>query len=171
MTERASRFPLLPPVQIQQSALCGTFALRAPKVFQFGFRLHQINVFAKLRRAVKHASLAAHKQRLHLMFPDRRKDLSDRGRDQGCLPSPGIGRRSSRFGENARAESAPATPAIPRASLRTSCSQPNRLSGQAKSNPTTVFGRLKDRCPFHATRLPQRASLAKSPTDHSLTHH
>ena len=50
---------------------------------------NQINTFAKLRRAVKHAGLTAHKQRLYLMFPDRRKDLSDRGRDQGCLPSPG----------------------------------------------------------------------------------
>jgi len=77
----------------------------------------QVNIFAKLGRAVKHTGLAAHKQRLYLMFPDRRKDLSDRGRDQGCLPSQGIGRRASRFAESARGESAPATPAIPRASL------------------------------------------------------
>lgn len=35
-------------------------------------------ILAKLRCAVKHAGLAAHKQRPNLMFLDRRKDLSDR---------------------------------------------------------------------------------------------
>ena len=33
------------------------------------------------------------------MFPDRRKDLSDRGRDQGCLPWPDIGQKAFRSPE------------------------------------------------------------------------
>src|SRR5436309_2113249 len=57
---------------------------------------NQVNIFANLRRAVEHASLPAHKQRLDAIRPDRRKDLSDRGRDQGCLPWPGTERKSSR---------------------------------------------------------------------------
>jgi len=48
-----------------------------------------------LQRAVKHAGLAAHKQGLNLMFPDR-------VRDQGFPPWQGIGRRSFRFPEIAR---------------------------------------------------------------------
>jgi hypothetical protein len=38
----------------------------------------KIDVFAKLGCAVKHAGLAAHKQRLNLMSLYRRKNLSDR---------------------------------------------------------------------------------------------
>jgi hypothetical protein len=57
----------------------------------------KVDIFAKLGCAVEHAGLAAHKQRLNLMFLDRRKDLSDRGRDQGYLPWLSIERRFSRF--------------------------------------------------------------------------
>ena len=46
----------------------------------------KIDIFAKLGSTVEHTGLAAHKQRLNLMFLDRKKDLSDRGRDQGYLP-------------------------------------------------------------------------------------
>jgi hypothetical protein len=62
------------------------------------------DVFAKLRCPVEHAGLAAHKRRLNLMFLDRRKDLSDRGRDQGYLPWLNMERRFSRFPGSARAE-------------------------------------------------------------------
>src|SRR5438552_16063098 len=98
------------------------FAQRGPQPGEILLRSEQrqVNVFAKLRRAVKHAGLAAHKQRLYLMFPDRRKDLSDRGRDQGCLPWPGNERRASRSDGSARWELASATPAIHRASVRKS---------------------------------------------------
>src|SRR5206468_921032 len=46
----------------------------------------EVDVLAKLRCAVKYAGLAAHKQGLNLILPEGGKDLSDRGRDQGCLP-------------------------------------------------------------------------------------
>src|ERR1035437_64466 len=94
----------------------------------------EINVFANLRRAVEHAGLPSHKQRLDAIGLDRRKDLSDRGRDQGCLPWPSIGRKASRFAGSARWESAPATPAIHRACLRTSRPQPNRALPESNSN-------------------------------------
>ena len=42
----------------------------------------QIGVAAKLRRAVKHARLAAHEQGPDAMLPDRRKDFDYRARDQ-----------------------------------------------------------------------------------------
>jgi hypothetical protein len=57
----------------------------------------KIHVLAKLRRAVEHAGLAAHKQCLNLMFLHRQKDLSDRGLDQGFLLGLGIGRKSFHF--------------------------------------------------------------------------
>src|ERR1017187_351401 len=100
----------------------------------------QVHIFAKLRRAVQHAGLAAHKQRLYLMVPDRRKDLSDRGRDQGCLPLLSTGRRASRFAGSVRWESASATPAIPRASLRRSHPQSNRASNESNSNYSKATG-------------------------------
>jgi hypothetical protein len=81
----------------------------------------QGHVPAKLRRAAEHAGLTAHKQGLYSMLADRRKDLSDRGRDQGCLPSPGTARTVPRCGENAPAESGQATPSIHRATVRRSC--------------------------------------------------
>lgn len=72
---------------------------RCVKAFKILLRREneKIDVFAKLRCAVKHAGLAAHKQRLNLMFLDRRKDLSDRGRDQGYLPWLNMEQRFSRF--------------------------------------------------------------------------
>src|SRR5206468_6411514 len=105
-----------------------------PHVVLFRRQQDEVNVLAKLRRAVKQAGLPAHKQRLYLMFLHRRKDLSDRGRDQGCLPWQDTGRRVSRFAESVRWESAPATPAIHRASLRTSCSESTRAVDEANSN-------------------------------------
>jgi hypothetical protein len=89
---------------------CGPFG--ASEFFHFAleglqsFLLREnekIDVFTKLRCAVEHAGLAAHKQRLKLMFLDRRKDLSDRGRDQGYLPWLDIEHRFSRFPGSARA--------------------------------------------------------------------
>src|SRR5438094_3878510 len=80
----------------------------------------EVDISAKLSRAVEHAGLAAHKQGLYLMFPDRRKDLSDRGRDQGCLPSRGIGRRFSRSAATAPLGSVLSIPSIHRAFLQKS---------------------------------------------------
>ena len=64
----------------------------------------EIDIFAKLGRAVKHACLPAHKQSLNLIPPDRRKDFADRGRDQGCLPSKNIAQKSFRSLQNVGSE-------------------------------------------------------------------
>lgn len=45
----------------------------------------EIRVATKLRRAVKHARLSTHQQRLHLVRSDRRKDSAYRVRDQASL--------------------------------------------------------------------------------------
>jgi hypothetical protein len=63
----------------------------------------KVDVFANSRRAVKHAGLPAHEQCPRAIRLDRRKDLSDRGRDQGYLPWLSIERRFSRFPESAEA--------------------------------------------------------------------
>src|SRR5437867_8519914 len=57
----------------------------------------QIGVATKLRRAVKHARLPAHEQRLHAMCPDRRKDFDYRARDQVNLAGRGKSARVSDF--------------------------------------------------------------------------
>ena len=51
----------------------------------------EVNVLANLRRAVEHAGLPAHEQRSGPTRAGRRKDMMDRGRDQGCLPWRDIG--------------------------------------------------------------------------------
>src|SRR5271170_4296559 len=89
------------------------------------------------------------------MFPHRRKDLSDRGRDQGCLPSQCIGRRASHFAGSAQWESAPATPAIHRASLQTSYSQINKAFAESNPNSTSKFAASTfGICPYPLIPLP-----------------
>src|SRR5882762_9069241 len=102
-------------------AFCVKFIEGCEKPSEILLRSEQdkINVLTKLSRAVKHAGLAAHKQRLYLMFPDRRKDLSDRGRDQGCLPWPDIAQRAFRSDGTAPLESSRSIPSIHPAFLRT----------------------------------------------------
>jgi hypothetical protein len=63
-----------------------------------------VHVLANLRRALEDAGLPAHEQRLDAIGLESRKDLSDRGRDQGCLPSPGIARTVVRCDGTAQAE-------------------------------------------------------------------
>src|SRR5437899_4346166 len=116
-------------------ALCMKIVQRGEKPSKILLRSEQdeVDIFAKLSRAVEHAGLAAHKQGLYLMFPDRRKDLSDRGRDQGCLPSPDIEQRAFRSDETAPLESNRSIPSIHRACLRTSCSGKDLREGDVKS--------------------------------------
>jgi hypothetical protein len=59
----------------------------------------EIHVLANLRRAVKHAGLPAHEKRSGPTRLDRKKDLSDRGLDQGFLLGLDIARKSSHFPE------------------------------------------------------------------------
>jgi hypothetical protein len=56
----------------------------------------KINVLANLRRAVEYAGLPSHEQRADAIDSDRRKDLPDRGRDQGYLPWPDNAQKTSR---------------------------------------------------------------------------
>jgi hypothetical protein len=103
----------------------------------------QIDIFTNLRRAVEHAGLPAHKQRLDAIRSDRRKDFSDRGRDQGCLPWRGIVQRVFRFAGSAAAGSNRAIPSTPRASLPTSCFW--GFDGSTSE-------RINHGCPAHARR-------------------
>jgi len=83
-------------------------------------------------------------QRLHSMFADRGKDLSDRGRDQGCLPWPGIERTVLRCGRNAPAESGRATPSIRRSTARRSRCAPCDSVRERKSQDPVGMGRHRD---------------------------
>ena len=60
--------------------------LRPTERFKFAFQGDKVHVLANLRRAVEDAGLPAHEQRLDAIGLESQKDLSDRGRDQGCLP-------------------------------------------------------------------------------------
>jgi len=48
---------------------------------------HNVGVAAKLRCAIKHASLPAHEQKAHAVSAQYRKDSANRARGQGILPS------------------------------------------------------------------------------------
>ncbi len=94
-------------------------SFKANKIVRFG-QNQDIDVLANLRRAVEDAGLPAHEQGPDAMSLERRKDLSDRGRGQDCLPGRYIPPGSARSGRTAPAESAPPIPSIHRTCRRNS---------------------------------------------------
>ncbi len=92
-----------------------------------------VHVLANLRRAVEDAGLPAHEQRLDAIGLESRKDLSDRGRDQGCVPWRDIGRTVPRCAGTVPTEPGRATLSIRRATVRKSRRALCRSVGPLKS--------------------------------------
>ena len=98
-----------------------------------------VHVLANLRRAVEDAGLPAHEQRLDAIGLESRKDLSDRGRDQGCLPWTGIGRTVPRCAGTVPTEPSRARLSIRRATVRKSCRALWSKVGTLKSRNLMAF--------------------------------
>ena len=97
----------------------GQSRLETGEVLRVG-QHQKIDVLANLRRAVEDAGLPAHEQGPDATPLECRKDLSDRGRGQGCLPWRCTRPASARRGRIAPTEKDSAIPSTRRAIPRTS---------------------------------------------------
>ncbi len=113
--------PTLPPVAPIKLLYCRG---NCGKIGVFG-QNQEIHVLANLCRPVKHAGLPAHEKRSGPTGLDRKRDLSDRGLDQGFL---------LRLARDAR------TRLLSRASLRLMCRKQKTAGGGPPTDELSLMG-------------------------------